>query len=31
MVATPSITLMTLASAMYRVFKYRQQSRYLYT
>src|SRR4051812_9799738 len=30
-VATPSITLITLASAMYRVRRYRQQSRYLYT
>ena len=29
-VATPSITLTTLASAMYRVRRYRQQSRYLY-
>src|SRR5262249_35060089 len=30
MVATPSITLTTLASALYRVLRYRQQSRYLY-
>ncbi len=30
-VATPSITLITLASAMYRVLRYRQQSKYLYT
>src|SRR4051794_20349747 len=29
-VATPSITLTTLARAMYRVRRYRQQSRYLY-
>ena len=30
-VATPSITLITLAIAMYRVRRYRQQSKYLYT